>query len=81
MQCIAELEKQLAGTMTKVAEPFSLRAEEKRQKARGKNRKAKRKGRRGRLTTAEKVAQAERSTNVVPDGLAKSACAVRRQRR
>ena len=74
MQRIAELEKQLAGTTTKVAEPFSLRAEEKRQEARGKNRKAKRQGRRGRFTTAEKVAQAERSVDVVPDGLDASEC-------
>ena len=73
---IAELEKQLVSSPTaKVDEPFSLRAEEKRQEARGKKRrKAKGKGRRGRLTTAEKVAQAERSVDVVPDGVDKSAC-------
>ena len=74
-QRIAELEKQLAGSTAKVDEPFSLRAEEKRQEARGKKkRQAKRQGRRGRFTTAEKVAQAERSEDVVPDGLDKSAC-------
>src|SRR5438034_10852291 len=62
-QRIAELEKQLGGaTTTKIDEPFSLRAEEKRQEARGKTkRKAKRQGRRGRFTTADKVAQAERA--------------------
>ena len=67
-QRIADLEKQLANSTTRVDEPFSLRAEEKRQEARGKKkRKAKRQGRRGRFTTAEKVAQAERSEDVVPD--------------
>jgi hypothetical protein len=75
-QRIAELEKQLAGsTTTKVNEPFSMRAEEKRQEARGKKqRKAKRKGRRGRFTTADKAAQAERAVDVLPDGLDKSQC-------
>ena len=75
-QRIAELEKQLASsTTTKVDEPFSLRAEEKRQEARGKTkRKSKRKGRRGRFTTADKVAQAERAVDVVPDGMDKSQC-------
>jgi transposase len=75
-QRIADLEKQLAGSATaKVDEPFSLRAEEKRQEARGqKNPKPKRQGRRGRFTTADKVAQAERSEDVVPDGLDQNAC-------
>ena len=75
-QRIAELEKQLGGSTTpKVDEPFSMRAEEKRQEARGKTkRKAQRKGRRGRFTTADKVAQAERSVEVVPDGVDKSEC-------
>jgi transposase len=75
-QRIAELEKQLAGSSpTKVDEPFSMRAEEKRQEARGKTkRKAKRKGRRGRFTTADKIAQAERALDVLPDGVDKSQC-------
>ena len=75
-QRIAELEKQLGGDSTsKVDEPFSVRAEEQRQQARGKKkRKAQRKGRRGRITTADKIAQAERSEDIVPDGLAKSDC-------
>ena len=75
-QRIAELEKQLAGSATaKIDEPFSMRAEEKRQEARGKKkRKAKSKGRRGRITSADKVAQAERSEDVVPDGVPKSDC-------
>src|ERR1022692_3248190 len=75
-QRIAELEKQISGSTTsKVDEPFSMRAEEKRQEARGKKkRRTKRQGRRGRFTTADKLAQAERSVEVVPDGLDKSDC-------
>jgi transposase len=75
-QRIANLEKQLAGSPTaKVDKPFSLRAEEKRQEARRQKKpKPTRKGRRGRFTTADKVAQAERSVDVVPDGLDKNAC-------
>ena len=75
-QRIAELEKQLGGSPTaKIDEPFSMRAEEKRQQARGKTkRKAKRKGRRGRFTTADKVKQAERVVAVLPDGVDKSQC-------
>ena len=75
-QRIVELEKQLGGSPTaKIDEPFSMRAEEKRQQARGKTkRKAKRKGRRGRFTTADKVKQAERVVAVLPDGVDKSQC-------
>lgn len=75
-QRIAELEKQLGGSPTaKIDEPFSMRAEEKRQEARGKTKcKAKRKGRRGRFTTADKVKRAERVVAVLPDGVDKSQC-------
>jgi hypothetical protein len=76
-QRIAQLEKQLAGTSAsaKVDQPFSLRAEEKRQEARGKKkRKRKDKGRRGRARTADKVAQAQRTEEVYPDGVARDAC-------
>ena len=74
-QRIADLEKQLASSSAKVDEPYSLRAEEKRQAARGKKkRKAQRRGRRGRLPTADKIAQAEREVDVIPDGLAKNDC-------
>jgi transposase len=74
-QRIADLEKQVAGSTTKVDEPYSLRAEEKRQEARGKKkRKAQRAGRRGRLTTADKIAKAERSEDVLPDGLTQNEC-------
>jgi hypothetical protein len=76
-QRIAELEKQLATTSgpAKVDEPFSMRAEEKRQEARGKKkRKRKDQGRRGRVRSADKVAQAERTEEVYPDGIPPSAC-------
>jgi hypothetical protein len=65
-QRIAELEKQLPGA-GKLDQPFSMREEEKRQEARGKKkRKRKDKGRRGRVPTASKVAQAERTEDVYP---------------
>lgn len=72
-QRIAQLEQQLDGPTPKVEEPFSLRAEEKRQQARGKK-KAKRTGRRGRLSTAQKVAQAHHAVDVIPNGLDKNTC-------
>jgi transposase len=74
---IAELQKQLAGTSgpAKLDQPFSMQAEEKRQEARGKKkRKRKDKGRRGRVRTADKIAQAERTENVYPDGIPASDC-------
>src|SRR3954447_8189329 len=73
----AELEKQLGtpSTTAKVEEPFSMRAEEKRQEKRGKKRrKRKDKGRRGRVRTADKIAQAQRSEDVYPDGVDRSDC-------
>jgi len=75
-QRIEELEKQCAATPTaKVDEPFSTRAEEKRQEARGKQRrKRKPKGRRGRVSTADKVAQAERTEAVFPADVPSDAC-------
>src|SRR5271165_1986282 len=76
-QRIAELEKQSSGsTASKLEQPFSLRAEEQRQQARGKNkkRKKKNKGRRGRVTSAEKIAQAQRHEDVFPEGVAQSDC-------
>jgi transposase len=75
-QRIAELEKQLAGaTSAKVDQPFSMRAEEKRQEARGKKKRTpKRKNRRGRLKTADKVALAERTEKIFPDGIAPNDC-------
>src|SRR5437588_12289675 len=73
----AELEQKLAATSgtAKLDEPFSMRAEEKRQQARGKKRrKRKDKGRRGRVRTADKIAQAQRTEDVYPDGVDPSYC-------
>jgi hypothetical protein len=71
---IEELEKRLGGSATvKFGEPFSLRAEEQRQEARGKKqRKRNRPRRRGRITTADKIAQAQRTEKVFPVGVAQS---------
>jgi transposase len=73
---IEELEKKLSGSGTaKTAEPFSMRAEEQRQQARGKkSRKRQRPLRCGRISTADKIAQAERTEKVFPVGVARSAC-------
>src|SRR4051812_48259449 len=73
---IEELEKQCGGAPTaKVDESFSTRAEEQRQEARGKNRrKRKPKGRRGRVSTDDEVAQAERTESVFPGGVPPDAC-------
>ena len=73
---IEEIEKQCAATATaKLDEPFSTRAEEKRQEARGKKkRRRKPKGRRGRVSTDEKVRQAERTEAVFPEGVSPDAC-------
>src|SRR5438132_1199975 len=75
-QRIEELEKKLGGAATtKLAEPFSLRAEEQRQEARGKKKpKPRRKQRRGRLNTKDKIAQAERTEAVFPEGVQAEAC-------
>ena len=76
-QRIEELEKKAGGTATaKVDEPFSMRAEEKRQQARRKNKKLKlsKKGRRGRLTTADKLKLAERTEKVFPEGVPEQDC-------
>ena len=73
---IEELEKKLGGAPTvKIDEPFSLRAEERRQEARGKKPKKKPKPlRRGRVTNAEKIAQAERTEKVFPAGVPRDDC-------
>lgn len=75
-QRIEALEKQHGGSPTaKVDEPFSLRAEEQRQQARGKKKRQRQpKGRRGRLNTADKVKLAERTEPVFPDGIDKGQC-------
>jgi hypothetical protein len=73
---IAEFEKKLGGSATvKTSEPFSLRAEEQRQQARGKKtQKRKRPLRRGRITTADKLLLAKRTEKVFPLGVAQSDC-------
>src|SRR6202521_1314109 len=58
----------------KLAEPFSMRSEEQRQEARGQKTKRKRTGRRGRFKTEDKIAQAERTEAVYPEGVPPSAC-------
>jgi transposase len=75
---IAELEKKLGSQAptAKLDEPFSVRAEEQRQEARGKKPKAKgkRKGRRGRIKTQDKIAQAQRTERVFPEGIEPAQC-------
>jgi len=73
---IEELEKKLGGSGTaRVEEPFSMRAEEERQGARGrKTGKRNRPLRRGRVSTAEKIAQAQRREKVFPEGVAEADC-------
>jgi hypothetical protein len=75
-QRIEELEKKLGGSArAKTTEPFSMRAEEQRQRARGKKSgKRKRPLRRGRITTADKIALAERTQKVFPAGIAQGDC-------
>jgi transposase len=59
----------------KVEQPYSLRAEEKRQESRKKRKTGKpRPVRRGRLTTAAKIALAVRHEEVFPEGVAKQDC-------
>lgn len=73
---IEELEKKLGipPPSGKLDEPFSLRAEEQRQQARGKKPKPKRKGRLGRLRTKDKIALAERREAVFPEGVPSEEC-------
>jgi transposase len=79
-QRIEELENHAGGpappATAKCAEPFSLRAEEKRQQARHKKRKhhLARPGRRGRLTSADKLKLAERTEQVFPAGVPQQDC-------
>jgi len=73
---LEELEKQCSGRAPeKLDEPFSLRAEEQRQQERGKKpRRRNKPARKGRITTAEKVAQAERSERVFPRDVPEHEC-------
>jgi transposase len=79
---IEELEKNAAQppptarNAGKIEQPFSMRAEEKRQRQRGKSDKHKlsRKGRRGRLNTADKLQRAERTESCFPEGVPHAEC-------
>ena len=74
---IEELEKKLGGSASvKVEQPYSLKAEEKRQAARGgkSKRKPPKPLRRGRITTAAKLKLAEREEDVFPAGLDPGEC-------
>ena len=75
-QRIDEFEKKhgVPPPTAKVDQPFSMRAEERRQQARGKKRKGKPKGRRGRLRTIDKIALAERSEPIFPEGVPAQEC-------
>lgn len=77
-QRIEELEKKSGGpgmpTSAKVDEPFSMRAEEKRQRGRKNKLKFSRRGRRGRLTSADKLKLAERTVPCFPAGVPADAC-------
>jgi transposase len=75
---IDDLENRLGGPPSaKLDEPFSTRAEEKRQEARGKKkRQRKPKGRRGRVSTDDKIRQAERTEAVFPNGVSPDACSL-----
>ena len=80
-QRIEELEKKLGGpgsaaaTPAKIDQPFSMRAEEKRQRDRNKNKlKLSRKGRRGRLSSADKLKLAERTESCYPEGVPEEDC-------
>jgi hypothetical protein len=78
-QRIEELEKRPGGpaasSPAKVEQPFSMRAEEKRQRNRGKNKvKLSRRGRRGRLSTADKLKLAKRTVPCFPAGVLEKDC-------
>jgi hypothetical protein len=75
-QRIEQLEKQLGvPPSSKISQPFSVEAEERRQEARGKKRrKRKRRPQAGRTTSAEKVAQAVRTEKVFPVGVRERDC-------
>ena len=84
-QRVEELERKLgelsngpgSSTPAKIDEPFSVRAEEKRQHEKqqgGCKSELSRKGRRGRLTNADKLLLAERSEDCYPEGVPENDC-------
>jgi transposase len=77
---IEELERKLGGPPTaKLDQPYSMRSEEQRQAAQVKK-KRKRKGRGGRLKTKDKVALAQRSEPIYPEGSLPSECYLSHER-
>ena len=72
---VQELEKELASRSptARLDEPYSQKAEEKRQ-ATDKRRKRQKSPRRGRISTAEKIKLAERTEQVFPDGVPPEEC-------
>jgi transposase len=75
---IEELEKKLGGP-TPPDEAYSMRSEEQRQQGR-KAKKRKREGHGGRLKTSEKIALAERTERVYPEGSSPSKCYLSHER-
>lgn len=82
-QCIEELKQKIGGPnppaagSAKIAEPYSMQAEEKRQQERANNNppKLSRKARRrGRLTTDDKIKLAQRTEAVFPEGVPEADC-------
>jgi len=76
-QRIDELEKKHGAPppTAKLDQAFSMRAEEQRQQARGQKPKiAKRKGRGGRFRTKDKIALADRSESIFPEGVPPKKC-------
>lgn len=72
---IRQLESERGAPTAKLDQPFSLKAEEKRQEARGRKAKKKRPSRRkGRVTTSDKLQLAEREEAVYPEGLGPEQC-------
>jgi hypothetical protein len=75
---IAALKKQMGGsaTLTKLDQPYSVDAEEKRQEARGRGRKRQesKKQRRGRIANEDKVKRAQRVEDVYPENIPHDQC-------
>lgn len=72
---IEELEKKDSGASAKTDQAYSMRAEEKRQQQRGRNKlKLSPKGRRGRLSTDDKLQLAVDTKQCFPDGVPEEAC-------
>jgi transposase len=77
-QEIIQLRKQLGGSATTIDASYSMKAEEKREEARGtkkkKKRKESKKQRRGRIANEEKLKLADDTEDVFPDGVAPDRC-------